>query len=262
MKSIKFLFFASVTLSILLSGCRSLNPSVMLKTGKDYKYSTFPTTQIGVYKIAPNDEVSFNIFTNDGFKLIDVTTLAGEQGSKGGVRLKTSGGLVYKVEFDGTIKLPLLGRTALKGMTVREAEGFLEEKYASFYNKPYVLLEVTNRRVTIFPGNEGGARVLQLENENTTLFEGLALAGGLAKSGKAYKIKLIRGDLKKPDVYLIDLSTIDGMKQADMVLQANDIIYVESQLRISRDVMNELLPYLSFITTILLFAEFLKRKTV
>ena len=53
------------------------------------------------------------------------------------------------------------------------------------------------------------------------------MAGGLADKGRAARIKLIRGDLADPEVYLIDLATIEGISQADIILQANDIIYVE-----------------------------------
>ena len=248
----------------MFEGCRSLNPSIMLRTPKGYVYATFPPSQPIEYKIAPNDHLSFQIFSNDGFKLIDVTTITeggagGVGGMQGGSYLQPGGGIQYKVEFDGTVKMPLLGHISLKGMTVRQAETFLEEKFAAFYNKPFVLLDVTNRKVTIFPGTEGAAQVVGLTNENTTLLEALAQAGGISNSGKAYKIKLIRGDLKDPQVYLVDLSTIDGMKQADLILQANDIIYVEPTLRIDRDIMGEILPYLTFITTMVLFFQFVKK---
>ncbi len=232
----------------------------MLKTGKDYKYAVFPPSQPVEYKIAPNDLMSFQIFSNDGFKLIDVTTIS--EGGGGGYlgRNQAASSLQYKVEFDGTVKMPLLGHVALKGLTVREAESFLEEKFSSFYNKPFVLLEVTNRKVTIFPGSEGAAKVVSLNNENTTLLEGLAEAGGISNSGKAYKIKLIRGNLQDPQVYLIDLSTIEGMKKADLVLQANDIIYVEPALRSANRVMSNILPYLTFVTTVILFVQFFSSK--
>ena len=241
---------------ILLSGCRSLNPSVMLKTSKDYKYAAFPVSPPIEYKIAPNDQISFTILANDGFKWIDmISTSEGMTGRAG-----NRGGLSFQVEFDGTVKLPLLGRTKIQGMTVRETENFLEEKYATFYNKPYVIMQVSNRRVIVFPGSAAGAKVVGLSNENTTLMEALAEAGGIASSGKAYKVKLIRGSLKNPDVYLIDLSTLDGVKNADMILQANDIIYIEPQLRVGRDAMAEILPWLSFITTMIVFYEFISRK--
>ncbi|MBI4945163.1 MAG: polysaccharide biosynthesis/export family protein [Bacteroidetes bacterium] len=259
MKRQNHILFLIASVTIILQGCRSLNPSVMLKTGRGFQYSIFPAESSPVYKIALNDEVSFNIFSNDGFKLVDVTTLSSE-GSNNAIRTSNmTGALKYKVEFDGTVKLPLLGHVALKGMTIREAEIFLEEKYSAFYNKPYVLIEITNRRVIVFPGSAGSAKVVPLANENTTLLEGLATAGGIALNGKAYKVKLIRGDLKNPQVYLIDLSTIEGVKKADLILQANDIIYVEPKLRIGNDVMAQVLPYLSFVTTIILFVEFFKR---
>ena len=267
MKRLNHILLFIVFVSIVFQGCRSLNPSVMLKTGKDFKYNEFPTEPSPVYKIAINDMVSFSIFSNDGFKLVDVTTLSGEAVVTGGAATggigaggtaTTRGNLQYKVEFDGTVKLPLLGHVSLKGMTIREAEVLLEEKYSAFYNKPYVLVEVTNRRVIVFPGAAGAARVVPLANENTTLLEGLAEAGGIAQSGMAYRVKLIRGDLKNPQVYLIDLSTIEGVKKADLILQANDIIYVQPKLRLGNDVMTQVLPYLSFITTLIVSYEFFK----
>ena len=193
--------------------------------------------------------------------MIDITTIT--EGGSGGIGYNSqamSGGMRYKVGFDGTVKMPLLGYVKLQGLTVRDAELFLEEKFSSFYNKPFVLLEVSNRKVIIFPGNEGAAKVVPLVNENTTLLEALAQAGGISNVGKAYKVKLIRGDLKNPQIYLIDLSTIDGMKHADLVLQSNDIIYVEPVIRIGKEVMGDVLPYLTFITTVILFVQFFSKK--
>lgn len=250
-----YLFFAGIWV-ILFTGCRSLNPSVMLKTGKNYRYASFPQSPPTEYKIAPNDELSFKIYSNDGFKIIDL--IASESGSN--IYSSGGAGMLFKVDFDGTVKLPLLGRVMLMGKTVREAELFLEEKYSTYYNKPFVMLEVTNRRVIVFPGSAGNAKVVTLEHGNTTLMEALASAGGISQSGKAHKVKLIRGNLKNPEVFLIDLSTIEGMKQADLVLQANDIIYIEPQLRIGRDIMGEILPYLSFVTTMIVFIEFISRR--
>jgi len=128
----------------------------------------------------------------------------------------------------------------------------LEDKYIVYFNKPFVQLKVTNNRVTIFPGGQGSqAVVVNLDNPNTTLFEALAKAGGI-QDGKAHRVKLIRGDLKNPQVYLIDLSTIEGMTKANLTLQANDIIYVEPRDKVPQKVIEAITPYLTLLSTFLL----------
>jgi polysaccharide export outer membrane protein len=225
----------------------------MLRTPKDFVYDTLPKTPETQYKIASNDLVEFQMYSNDGFKRVDMTAFEGNLSNS--IRR----GYEYLVEFDGTVKLPVLGRVSLLGLTIREAENLLEEKYATQYNKPYILLRVTNRRVTVFPGNDGNARVINLENENTTLLEALALAGGMSGNGKAYKVKLIRGDSKNPKVFHIDLSTLDGFKNSNPVLQANDIIYVEARPLYAQRVLGQITPYISLITTLVVFFELVKR---
>lgn len=229
----------------------------MLKTGKDYKYAQFgkDSASLKEYKISPNDIIEFRIFSNDGFKLIDLSS------PNSNTAAATKSSLDYLVENDGNVKLPILGRTQIKGLTIRQAEQMLEEKYSTFYNKPFITLQVLNKRIIVFPGEGGTGKVITLKDNNTTLIEALALAGGITSSGKAYKIKLIRGELKNPDIYLIDLSTIEGMKKADLIVQANDIIYIEPKLNITSGVLNEITPVLSIITSLLLFYSLIARGT-
>ena len=230
---------------LLFSSCAWLNPSIMLKTDKDYKYSQTPdSTKVSDYKISPNDILEFSIYSNDGFKLIDLTSLNNANNS---IRFESN--LQYLVESDGNVKFPILGRTKVSGYTIREAETFLEEKYASFYIRPYIILKVSNKRVIVFPGNAGDARVIPLINNNTTLIEALALAGGIAEDGKAKMVKLIRKTKEGNDIYLIDLSKIEGIKQASMVLQANDIIYVEPRRKYASRFLQEVAPIVSLITS-------------
>ena len=238
-----FILFFGV---IIFSSCSVLKPSIMLRTGRHYNFTEIPSEAQYEYKIAANDQISFRIYSNDGFKLIDL------DGTNNTTNRNTINGLTYLVEYDGLVKLPIIGRVSLDGYTIRKAELMLEEMYSKYYNKPFILLEVINRRVIIFPGTGDKAQVITLENNNITLLEALALAGGISRTGKARRIKLIRGNLRDPKVYLIDLSTIEGMQQADIVLQANDIIYVEPVLKIPQALLSEINSYLALLNSFLL----------
>jgi polysaccharide export outer membrane protein len=149
------------------------------------------------------------------------------------------------------VNLPIINRVNLIGKTIREAEFFLEDKYEETFIDPFVLLNVSNRRVTIFPGDGGSGRVITLENNNIKLLEALALAGGLSATGRAKSIKLIRGDLSNPQVYKINLSRIENINQANIILQANDIIYVEPVGVTTRQVLSEIAPILGLVTSLL-----------
>ncbi len=247
MKKIVYLLI----LLIGFSGCRLLNPSLMLRTPRGYQYSQMKDTlAVQEYKISANDVIEFRLYSNDGFKLTDVTSST----ATGGQNLNQSA-LQYTIDIDGNTKLPVLIQTKLKGLTIRQAEQMLEEKYSLYYIRPFVMLKIVSRRVIIFPGTGGQSKVIPLEHNNTTLFEALALAGGLSNDGKAYEIKLIRRATDKSEVYHIDLSKISGLPEGNIVLQANDIIYVEPRLRISQGIVNEIGPILSILSSFLIVYE-------
>ncbi len=91
-----------------------------------------------------------------------------------------------------------------------------------------------------------------LNNENTNLFDFIASSGGMPGNSNASKIKIIRGDLKDPKVYLVDLSTIEGMKAAELTLQAGDIIYIQPFINYGSIFTSDVLSVLSVFTTALL----------
>ncbi len=243
-----FLIIASL---ILFSSCKIFKSNLMLKTPKNYNYDKLIDSLGRLdYKIAPNDLIIYKVFTNDGFKLID---------------LATSSSAIFKtdidviVESDGSVKMPLVGRFNVEGLTVKEAENLFEEKYSKFYVNPFVSLRVSNKRVIVFPGNSGIARVITLANNNTTVMEAIASTGGIPEDGKAYKVKLIRNNpdpTKKPFVYLMDLSRIEGIADAKTKVQANDIIYVEPRYRPFSTFNKEITPIITLISSVLILYQF------
>ena len=177
-----------LAVAVLMGGGCTINRDIMFKTPLGYQFDSVPDTVDLAFKIQPNDYLQFRLFANDGFKMIDMVSIGtGADNARNMQRLQ----FIYLVEPDGNVKLPLLGRVTLSGKTLREAETWLEQRYMEFYNRPFVQLFINNRRVVVFPGGGGDAKIIPLENTNTTLMEAIASAGGLNKRADARKIKQI-----------------------------------------------------------------------
>jgi polysaccharide export outer membrane protein len=79
------------------------------------------------------------------------------------------------------------------------------------------------------------------------LLEVLASAGGIPATGKAQRIKVIRGDLKNPQIFLIDLSRIENLKKSDLIVQGDDIIYVDFRNDYAQNLSNRIGPTIGLL---------------
>ena len=240
------------------SGC-TINRNMMFRTPSDFAFDPFNPISDVNYRIAPNDLLSFQLFSNKGERLLSMTAgaaggnVGGNVGGGGNFAQMQQNRFLYEVRPDGTVELPELGPVKLAGLNISEAETKLEEAYRSNYVKPLALIEVTNQRVLVFPGEAGVASVVTLVNPNTSLLEVLALSGGIRGRGDARKVKLIRRGTNRPTVHQFDLSTIEGLEYATTTVQAGDIVYVEPLPQYLNEILSDVTPVLSLLTTITSF---------
>jgi polysaccharide export outer membrane protein len=180
---------------------------------KDYQFFELAKKKVEEYVIQPGDELTLEVFSRDGFRLVDVLGGSLNINSTGGGTATTQATAIkreYLVDKEGFAKIPVLGMLYVKGYTQNELENQLAQRYAALFVNPFVILRVTNRRVFVFKGD--GAVIVELNNAPTSIIEVLAKSGGLARDLKAYKIKIIRGDLSNPQVRILDLSTLEGLR--------------------------------------------------
>ena len=243
-----FIYLLFVPLFFLYS-CKTFYPN-RLFIQKDYQFFELQQKAIEEYTIQPGDELTLKVYSRDGFKLIDI--MAGYAsdiaGSTTGQSQQESQANTYTVDVEGFAKLPVLGNFFVKGYTKSELEKTLEERYATLFINPYIIIDVKNSRAFVFKGSEGS--VVPLNKYPTSLIEVLAASGGLGPDLKAYNIKLMRGDLKNPQVTLIDLSTLEGMRKAQLTVQSNDIVYIEARKK-TIDLVREITPIFSIVSTVI-----------
>lgn len=243
----RFLTFCIVVLA--LSSC-NINSNIILKTDKYTEFTEPPVHLQKEYVIAPNDQLFFKFYKNNGFEMLGSSyTLDGDRSNRSESSQITTG-TYFTVEVDGMVKLPYLGKVKLVGKTLREAEAFLESEYDDIFVQPFIILTVNNRRAIVSTGN-GNSQVINLDYNNISVLEALSKVGGIAQRGKAKKIKLIRKTETGAEIYKLDLSTIDGIDMAYMPVQANDIIYVEPRKEYLKGILTEIGPYLTLLSTAL-----------
>lgn len=240
---------------ILVSSC-GVNSNVMFKEAKGAAPNdSIPLTPSEDYKISVDDKFTFNLSTKDGTRIIEDMSGISSEGRV------ASDDLEYVVRQNGEAKLPIVGMVKVAGLTIAQCEDTLEMKYGTQYQDPFVQMRVTNQRVIVFPGNGSDAKVIPLMNSNTTLMEALAQAGGITDRGKASSIKLMRKVNGERIIYTLDLSTVEGLKYVDMIIQANDYIYVEPTPELSKEIAEDIVPIVSLVSSaILIFSAILVLK--
>lgn len=198
------------------------------------------------YIIQKNDYLKVYVYTNGGERIIDPDLkLLKDMPVQ---NTETRPDPDFLVNINGLAKFPMIGEIKVEGLTIRKAEELLQKEYAKFYTDPFVTLIYTNKRVIMLGGP--GGKIIPLQNENVTLAEILALAGGVDNLSKAQNIRVIRGE----EFFVADFSTIEGYQKTNMIMQHGDIVYVEPVRRPVSEAARDYGPILSLsisITTLI-----------
>jgi polysaccharide export outer membrane protein len=161
--------------------------------------------------------------------------------------------------MNGMYNLPLLGRTNLNGMTLFEAQSYLEKQFAQYFVDPYCVLRIVNNRFIYFSGGGSLSRVVNLPNYRVSILEAITIAGGINSRGISSKIKVIRNVKGKNEVYLFDMSKIEALQYNEFYIQNGDIVYVEPRPLYASGISSVISPIVSLATTIILYLSILAK---
>ena len=211
-----------VILSLLLGGCASYKQNILLKTPEDFKSAPVTKEVLKAernYVIKKNDLLHLEVYTNKGERIIDPNPELSQNNTTTTVQERPR--VNYLVDLNGLAKFPVIGELKLENLTLHQAEAILQTEYEKYFKDSFVVLTFENKRVIIL-GATGG-QVIPLSNQNITVAEVLALAKGLPSDSKANNIRVVRNE----QIFLVDLSTIEGFLAGNMIVEPGDIIYVE-----------------------------------
>lgn len=254
MRHINYLIFFLAVISIL-SGCKSYTSNVILTAEeKDVNWQSAYQKTIIDYPINVGDRIQFSLYTNLGESIIDPSgkLVSSSGGTIGDVNNVTAEKPTFEVTEAGFCLFPVIGKVEVKGLTLVRLDSLLSAKYETYYNEVYVISKIVNKRVIVLGGK--GGQIIPFTNPNMNLLEALALYGGLDAQSKGYNIRILRGDLKNPEVAVVNLRTIADMKSSIVSLKPDDIIYIEPVRRPVAEGVRDNLFIINIVQVLLTFS--------
>jgi polysaccharide export outer membrane protein len=234
------LIYPYIILGLLLifSSCSTRQYQVLFQQKDAVNDSTYHDTgNIADYRIKSQDILQIRNL-QDGNGLFN--TSAHNDLKSGGLLSNNTGGQNlaenqdFRVEEDGTVILPAIGRVKVAGYTRAGAQTLIEDAYRkSVFVNPIIELKIVSLKVIIF-GEIKAQGSFPIVKDQTTLVEMIGQAGGITDKANEKNVKIIRGTEKNPKVISVDLSNIASINDPKSVLQNGDIIYISQNKRATR----------------------------
>ncbi len=125
----------------------------------------------------------------------------------------------------GEANLPKLGRIKLAGLSINEANYYLQEQYNRILKDPIINIKVLNHFVTVLGEvNEPGK--YNIDNEQLNLIQLIGLAKGMSPYAKNDQIEIIRLVNGQAVKLQISLREMVDLTNKNIVLLPDDIVYV------------------------------------
>jgi len=242
---------------IIFSGCSVKEYKLFQDENKEY----FPPVQdINITyssKIVPNDILNIDIYNMNQKSNIMM------QDSKFSNLTSVNEDSKYIVYSDGTIILPLLNSVYIEGLTIKELNEELTNKYKEFLKAPYVKASIKNHKIFVL-GEVMKRGVVPIEGETISVIEAIAKSGGLTDHAVRNRIRVITEDKGKYHLHTLNLNKLSTLNNHSLMLKHNSIVYIEPKstkaIRVS---INDYLPIIQAASSILstfLTIEILKDK--
>ena len=229
----KHLLFLSFLAVVLLSSCSSRKDFVYLNdmnVGTKYTFDTkheatvHRDDRLNITVSCKNPELALPFNIQDG------NFQVGADGSVQATGKTLEKG--YRVDKDGNIIFPLLGKLYVEGKTVQQVTDMISQKIiqGGYIKEPLVTMEFLNFKYTVL-GAVGSRGTYPVKGDRITLLEAIAQAGDLTDKARIDRVAVIRETGNDREVYMHDLTKKNIFESPAFYLQQNDIVYVEPRYR-------------------------------
>lgn len=149
--------------------------------------------------------------------------------------------LGYAVDENGEIKLPVLGKMKVAGMTRWEVQEKIKSELKSreLLKDMVVTVEFRNFKISIL-GEVKNPGSYSIEGDKVNVLEAISMAGDLTIYGLRDQVYVIREEGGERTVYRLNLKSAEVFQSPAYYLKQNDVVYVQpNKVRAGESNLNE-----------------------
>ena len=133
--------------------------------------------------------------------------------------------LTYRVDEEGYIEMPVLGKLHVAGLVRAEAENLIKSALEKQVLNPMVQVNLVSAKVSVL-GEVAHPGTVSISNGRLTVLEALAAAGDMTPYGRRDNLLITREVNGKMEFARLDLTKDNLLTSPYYYLQQNDVIYV------------------------------------
>ena len=130
-----------------------------------------------------------------------------------------------KVEEDGTIPLPVVGKVEVAGLTIEQAREKIEEIVEQYLDSPTVDLKLLTFQFTILGEVKSQGRFTTY-NPKLNILEALGEAGGFTDYADRSQVKIVRREKGEVKIVYVNLLDEDILASPYFYLEPEDVVSV------------------------------------
>lgn len=144
----------------------------------------------------------------------------------GSTQIRTTPNLLtYRVDEEGNIEMPVLGKLHVEGLIRQELEDMIKGLLEKQVVKPMVQVNLISPKVSVL-GEVARPGSVSISNGRLTLLEALAAVGDMTPYGRRDNLLISREVDGKMEFARIDMTKDDLYASPYYYLQQNDVVYV------------------------------------
>lgn len=215
-------------LLLLLASCSASKQNIVIMSDTQASTTGKLPLKAPDFIIQPDDELAITVTAeapeaaaNYNLPLNISSTKSELTSSSDPRRLQT-----YRVNKEGNINFPVLGKLHVAGYTTSGLADMLAARISENVENPVVVVELVNFQVKV-TGDVKEPQIVTSTSERMTIIDAIAAAGDINVTGRRDNVLIIRENNGETVYHRIDLTNSKTWNPDYYYLRQNDVVYVE-----------------------------------